>query len=255
MGVVPRRLSGVDRNVPLEKSVILEALQNGEINLQGQFLNSSNYTFLTQLTYQEMELKVVYKPVKGEMPLWDFPTGTLAQRETSAYVLSEALGWNLVPPTVFRKKAVLGPGSLQYYVEHDPNYHFFEFKPEDRQRLRPVVVFDLLVNNADRKGGHVLVSADNQLFLIDHGICFNREPKLRTVIWDFAGEQIPQNLLADVERITGQLEQKTGIYMDLRRYLSAREVESLCERGQQILVQRVFPYPDPQRRPYPWPPV
>jgi uncharacterized repeat protein (TIGR03843 family) len=239
----------------VDKLLIFEALQNGTLNLQGQFLNSSNYTFLTNLTFQDIEFKVVYKPVRGEMPLWDFPTGTLAQRETAAYVLSEALGWDLVPVTVFRRKATLGPGSLQYFVEHDPQYHYFEFSPEDRQRLRPVVVFDLLVNNADRKGGHILIGEDNQLFLIDHGICFNREPKLRTVVWDFAGEAVPVDLLEDVRRITTQLQEKTGVYQDLRRFLSTIELNALCERGQHLLANRVFPYPDPQKRPYPWPPI
>lgn len=239
----------------MDKLLIFEALQNGTLNLQGQFLNSSNYTFLTNLTFQDIEFKVVYKPVRGEMPLWDFPTGTLAQRETAAYVLSEALGWDLVPVTVFRRKATLGPGSLQYFVEHDPQYHYFEFSPEDRQRLRPVVVFDLLVNNADRKGGHILIGEDNQLFLIDHGICFNREPKLRTVVWDFAGEAVPVDLLEDVRRITTQLQEKTGVYQDLRRFLSTIELNALCERGQHLLANRVFPYPDPQKRPYPWPPI
>ncbi|WP_152966373.1 SCO1664 family protein [Ornatilinea apprima] len=239
----------------MNKTFLLEALQKGVMNLQGQFLNSSNYTFLTQLAYQGFECNVVYKPVKGEMPLWDFPNGTLAQRETAAFVLSEALGWDLVPPTVFRKKAALGPGSVQYFVEHDPQYHFFEFSVEDRQRLRPAALFDLLANNADRKGGHILIGAERHIYLIDHGICFNREPKLRTVIWDFAGEALPPDLLEDVRRLSAELEQKTGAYTELRRYLSAKELDALRERALALLEAGVFPHPDPQRRPYPWPPV
>ncbi len=107
------------------------------------------------------ELVAVYKPGRGEQPLWDFPQGTLVKREVAAYAVSESLGWELVPPTVYRRRKLpLGPGSLQQYVEHDPEYHYFRFSPEDKQRLRPVALFDLLINNADRKGGHVLRDPD-----------------------------------------------------------------------------------------------
>ena len=132
----------------------------------------------------------------GEQPLWDFPENTLAGREVCAYLVSQALGFGIVPFTLLRD-GPLGPGSLQQYIDHDPNYHYFTFKPAEIERLRPVVLFDLLVNNADRKGSHILVQKrTRKLYLIDHGLCFHVEDKLRTVIWDFAGEPIPADLLA-----------------------------------------------------------
>ena len=193
--------------LPLDKTYILQALQAGTIDLQGQFLNSSNYTFLAHLDYEGQRLPVVYKPVRGERPLWDFPTNTLSKREAAAFTVSELLGWNLVPPTVFRRKAPLGRGSLQYYVNHDPQNHYFNFSEAVRQRLRPFALFDLLVNNADRKGGHLLLDADGDLWGIDHGVCFHVEDKLRTVIWDFAGEPLPEDLMADVTRVADELAQ------------------------------------------------
>ena len=122
-----------------------------------------------------------------------FPQGKPGtRRKAAAYLVSEALGWRLVPPTVYRQQAPIGPGSLQLFVEHDPEYHYFNFKEADRQRLRPVALFDLLINNADRKGSHVLLDPNDHLWLIDHGLCFHREDKLRTVIWDFTARQFPK---------------------------------------------------------------
>jgi len=240
----------------MEKEFVLKALQEGALDLQGQFVNSSNYTFLTRLCFEDKVLAVVYKPVQGETPLWDFPEGTLAKREAAAYLVSEALGWNLVPATVFRINAPLGPGSIQLYIEHDPNYHYFHFTEKDRQRLRPVVMFDALVNNADRKGGHILLDAANdRLFLIDHGVCFNAQDKLRSVVWDFAGEQFPEGIVADVRRFRLSLERKKEIYRQLLKFLSPEELSALVERADRLLETRCFPRPDPTRRPYPWPPI
>ena len=128
-------------------------LLQGRIELQGQFVLGYNYTFLVRVTSGEDSLQAVYKPRQGEQPLWDFPEQSLAQREVAAYLVSQALGWELVPVTVLRGAGPFGPGSLQQYIEHDPEYHYFTFSPEDRQRLQPAAVFDALVNNADRKGG------------------------------------------------------------------------------------------------------
>ena len=240
----------------MEKEFVLKALQEGELNLQGQFVNSSNYTFLTRLNFEGQELNVVYKPVRGERPLWDFPSGTLAKRETAAYLVSEALGWNLVPATVFRVKAPLGTGSIQLFVEHNPEYHYFNFTERDHLRLRPVVLFDILVNNADRKGGHILLDAENdRLFLIDHGICFHAQDKLRTVVWDFAGEQIPEESTVDMQRFQLALEQKEEIFHQLLKFLSVEEVLALKNRAERLLEAGRFPLPDPERRPYPWPPI
>jgi uncharacterized repeat protein (TIGR03843 family) len=234
---------------------ILLALLQGELDVQGQFLRGSNYTFLATLTYKGEALKVVYKPVRGEQPLWDFPTGSLGKREVAAYLVSEALGWVRVPPTVFRRKGPLGPGSLQQYIEHDPNYHYFTFSPEDRQRLRPTVLFDLLLNNADRKGSHVLVDANQQIWLIDQGLTFNIDDKLRTVIWDFAGEPIPAGLINDLNSLVTRLEPGAGLREQLLPYLSAGEVRALAARTRRLLESKEFPIPTEDRRVYPWPPV
>src|SRR3990172_8423486 len=140
---------------------LLTALEKGQITIQGEFLWGSNYTFQVLVEHEGKTLQAVYKPTRGERPLWDFPKASLARREVAAFLVSEVLGWSLVPPTVYRRQAPIGPGSLQLYVEHDPEYHYFNFSQVDRQRLRPVALFDLLINNADRKGSHLLID-ENQ---------------------------------------------------------------------------------------------
>lgn len=234
---------------------ILKTLSEGEIAITGEFLWGSNYTFAASVRHSRHSLQAVYKPTRGERPLWDFPRASLAKREVAAYLVSEALGWRLVPPTVYRKDGPIGPGSLQLYVEHDPEYHYFNFGPADRQRLRPVVLFDLLINNADRKGSHVLLDRENHLWLIDHGICFHREDKLRTVIWDFAGEPIPADLCAAVSRLSEQLEPGCDLALRLEAYLSRDEIAALARRALWLVELTRFPGPHPSRRPYPWPPV
>ncbi|MBE0699619.1 MAG: SCO1664 family protein [Anaerolineaceae bacterium] len=239
----------------MDKDFVLDALQKGTLDLQGQFLSGSNYTFLGDLTYNDLNFQVVYKPVRGEQPLWDFPHGSLARREVAAYLISEALGWNFVPPTIFRKDGPLGSGSLQQYIDHDPNNHYFNFEDKDRQRLRPVVIFDLLLNNADRKGGHILRDSQDQLWLIDHGLCFHAEDKLRTVVWDFSGEEVPRDILSCVNRMAEQLNQGEKLYTELLKYLRAGEVAALCARARRISEIGRFPSPPASRRSYPWPPV
>ena len=241
---------------PAEKSVILTALQKGDITLQGQFLNSSNYTFLGLLEYESLQTRVVYKPARGERPLWDFPPATLARREAAAYIVSEVLDWELVPPPVYRRQKIpAGAGSLQLFIEHDPEYHYFNFKPADRRRLRPVVLFDLAVNNADRKGGHILIDPNDHLWLIDHGVCFHEEEKLRTVIWDFSGETIPSSLIDDLQRLRQELETGGAMRQRLTKLLSPTEINALQERTRRLIERGIFPAPDQIRRPFPWPPV
>jgi uncharacterized repeat protein (TIGR03843 family) len=245
----------VDDPNPIHKAEIIEALHKGTIDLQGQFLSGSNYTFLGDLTYGEQSFQVVYKPVRGEQPLWDFPHGSLARREVAAYVLSEALGWELVPPTVLRKTGPLGSGSLQQYIDHDPNDHYFNFEEKDRYRLRPVVIFDLLLNNADRKGGHILRDAQDHLWLIDHGLCFHSEDKLRTVVWDFSGEEIPKELMNSLGKLSQQLIEGEPLYTELARFIRASEITALLARARKLCEAGRFPDPPTTRRSYPWPPV
>lgn len=240
------------------KNSVITILQDGKLALQGEFMWGSNYTFLLSVEHPECDLKAVYKPTRGVRPLWDFASPTLARREVAAYLVSEALGWHLVPPTIYRKDGPLGAGSIQLYIEHDPEYHYFNFTDEDRQRLRPTALFDLLINNADRKGSHVLIDPNCRIWLIDHGICFHAENKLRTIIWDFGGEPIPSDLCSNLADFRKQLtdQSETGsLYKSLSKYLSNGEINALDRRAEKLLKVGRFPNPDPNRRPYPWPPV
>jgi len=239
--------------MPAELQTILE---EGELELEGQFMHGSNYTFLVKLRHAKGEFKAVYKPSQGEQRLWDFPDNTLAQREVATYLISEALGWGFVPQTVLRDEAPYGPGSLQRFVPYDPNYHYFNFSDEDKALLRPVVLFDLLINNADRKGSHILFEEDSHaIWLIDHGVCLHQEDKLRTVIWDFAGEEIPSDLLDDLDRLHGELARDLGLPANLKPYLSPEEIAALNARAERILSERIFPLPPEDRRAFPYPPL
>jgi uncharacterized repeat protein (TIGR03843 family) len=234
-------------------SPVESLLAQGEISLTGQFVWGSNYTFLVRVSGEDGEIEAVYKPARGERPLWDFPSGTLAQREVAAYQTSRALGWDLVPPTVLRPDGPAGPGSLQLFVDADPERHYFTFNDEEKQRLRPAAAFDVLINNADRKGGHVLLGPNGHLWLIDHGVCFHEEEKLRTVIWDFAGEKIPAEILADIGRMHSALEAGGELRQSLDRLLAPKETRALKRRARALLTSGRFPLPSDDRRPYPWP--
>ena len=241
--------------MPSPDEPILTALDKGELTLLGEFLWGSNYTFSVQVEHEGFTLQAVYKPTRGERPLWDFPRASLARREVAAYLVSEALGWRLVPPTVYRQQAPIGSGSLQLFIEHNPEYHFFNFNEADRQRLRPVALFDLLINNADRKGSHVLLDPNNHLWLIDHGLCFHREDKLRTVIWDFAGEPIPEELCAALSRFAEAIKPDSMLFTELRRFINGEEIGALAQRARSLVQTGSYPDPNLNRRPYPWPPV
>lgn len=236
----------------LPLSAVLSALRLSPLNLVGQFVWGSNYTFLVSLDHPTGPIPAVYKPAQGERPLWDFPNGTLASREAAAFLCSQALGWDLVPPTVMRSEGPLGAGSVQLFVDADPEKHFFTFSPQDKQRLRPVVTFDWVINNADRKSGHILLSPNNRIWLIDHGVCFHPEDKLRTVVWDFVGESIPQALLDDLARFESALQPETELTHSLALLLSPDELAALLERVGRLRAQRRFPAPG-RGRPYPWP--
>jgi uncharacterized repeat protein (TIGR03843 family) len=239
----------------VDSNFVLTVLQHGEMIIKGKFMWGSNYTFLADAVYEETTLPVVYKPIRGERPLWDFPSSSLAHRETAAYLVSQALNWNFVPETIYRRKAPAGPGSVQRFVEHDPEYHYFNLNEEDHQCLRPVALFDLVINNADRKGGHILFDADHKLWLIDHGICFHVEDKLRTVVWDFADESIPEDLLVALNTFQEQLSSPDALFETLKEHLKSSEIRAMRMRVEALLEQRVFPNPHPDRRAFPWPPV
>jgi len=238
-----------------EAAAVLEALQHGELTIKGRFLWGSNYTFLAEVEHNHHKIQAVYKPTRGERPLWDFPSASLAHREVAAYLVSQALGWGMVPETVYRRKAPVGPGSLQRFIEHDSEQHYFNLTEDEHQKLRPVALFDALVNNADRKGGHVLQDARGHIWLIDHGLCFHVEEKLRTVIWDFAGELIPLHLLDALDSLRSLLEPDCDFFNTLAEHLSRGEIRALSRRAGRLIESGTFPNPHPDHRPYPWPPL
>lgn len=223
--------------------------QHGDLQLKGQFTLGSNYTFLVEVTHEERIFPAVYKPTQGEQPLLDFEENTLALREVAAYLVSEALGFHIVPFTALREDGPYGAGSIQQFIAYDPNYHYFTFSEDDKQLLKPVVLFDLLINNADRKGGHVFFENDTRkLFAIDHGICFHEDDKLRTVLWDFAGQKISDDLKT-------RLTLPPSLLADLQPYLSPREIAALRARADSLLHLSAFPRPPRDRRAMPWPPL
>ena len=237
--------------IAVELERVLQLLQEGEIELHGQIPWSSNYSFLVNVQDQELTGVAVYKPQRGERPLWDFPDGTLCLREYAAFVVSQALGWGLVPPTVLRE-GPYGLGSFQLYVDADPDDHFFNLREEYPTDFQRVAVFDALVNNADRKGGHCLRDHQGHIWCIDHGLTFNAQPKLRTVIWDYAGQPIPSDLLDDLRKLKAQLTDSTEMRSVLERLLSPREMNRLRKRLDFLLETGCFPQPGPGRS-VPWP--
>jgi uncharacterized repeat protein (TIGR03843 family) len=243
---------------------VTELLHGSDLSVVGRLPWSSNLTFLVALEDGEGDgnsegrdgdgdgstssLYGVYKPATGEQSLWDFPDG-LFRREVAAYALSEALGWGLVPPTVERHDGPFGSGSLQLFVAADYEEHYFTlFEQGDHvETLQTMCVFDIVANNADRKSGHVLLGEGGRLWGIDHGLCFHRQPKLRTVIWDFADEPVPGPLLEDLARLAQDLPD------ELARLLDDEEQSALRERIARLTHTATFPQPLGDRPPYPWP--
>jgi hypothetical protein len=236
--------------VGLERATRL--LSQGRVSLLGQILPSSNVIFLARVDDGDLRTLAVYKPRRGERSLWDFPDGTLCQREVAAYVASRALGWPLIPPTVLRD-GPYGPGALQLYVDADPEANYFTFREERLPDLLPVALFDILVNNADRKGGHLLLAAGRRIWAIDNALTFHPEPKLRTVIWDFAGTSIPEEYLADLRQLQGHLARKSALRQTLSGLLIEGEIAALRTRVAALLESTVLPRPDPTCRQVPWP--
>jgi len=253
---------------------VLDVLACGELEVLGRMPDASNATYGVTATLSGAALGAVYKPRRGERPLRDFPAGTLCQRETAAFVLSELAGWSLVPPTVLRD-GPLGPGSVQAYVDHDPTEHYFTLSAAGNRGLREsdlfevrggyprmhagaesfdgvfrlLAAFDVVANNADRKGGHCLLGDDGTIWAIDNGLCFNAEPKLRTVLWDFAGEPLGP-AVTGLERVRGALPLDP-----FGALLGADEKEALAARLRRLVELGVFPSTRGDYRSYPWPPV
>jgi len=234
---------------PVERSPapdVLTLLQAGDVAVKGLLPWSSNGTFLVELCLDERTQAAVYKPARGERPLWDYPSG-LYRREVAAYAVSEALGWSLVPETIVRD-GPLGPGSFQRFVPAHFEEHYFTLleRPEHHDALKAICAFDLLVNNGDRKSGHCLLGEDGRLWGIDHGLCMHDEPKLRTVIWDFGGQPVPEALVEDASRLALAPPEA------LADLVSPEEVDALVARAAALVRRPVFPQVRSGRA-YPWP--
>jgi hypothetical protein len=230
-----------------------EALAAGELEVLGALPDSSNAALLVRCLGED-PCVAVYKPMQGEAPLWDFPDGSLHRREVAAYVLAQGLGWPRVPPTVLRD-GPYGPGSVQLFISFDPAEHFFTLEVERADVFRLVALFDIAANNADRKGGHCLLGDDGNVWVIDHGVCFAVEPKLRTVIWSFVDEPLPPEAATDLARVRNDLATGGEVERALRALLAPKEVEAIGARIDRLLAGGVFPEPEPGVRPFPWPPI
>jgi hypothetical protein len=224
------------------------------MELLGILRGASNYTFLARLEpHPPSGLNAVYKPARGESPLWDFPAGTLYRREVAAYELSKVLGWPRIPPTVVRPDAPHGVGAVQLFIDADRR-HFLGEQTARRETWIRVALFDVITNNADRKSGHCLFDEEDRVWVIDHGLTFHTDVKLRTVIWDYAGQPLPDDLCGDVERALVQLE-KGPLAGVLEPLLSPAENRTLKRRLRAVLAAG-WRFPDPTSAwSLPWPPV
>ena len=238
--------------MPAERDAALQLLANGELVLQGRLVAASNATFLGTVTLGETAVTCVYKPVRGERPLDDFPDGTLWKRERAAYLVSEATGWDIVPPTVTREDGPFGAGMAQLWIDVDADADVWGIVNTPDPRLRRIALFDAAVNNADRKGGHLLPAADGTLYGVDHGICFAAEPKLRTILWDWRGLPIAPEELAVLRALRGKLD--GPLCEALRALIAPAELRAFELRLDRLLRTKVFPQPDPNRMVVPWPP-
>ena len=225
----------------------LEILSTGDIDVEGRMPDSSNGTFLVTVTLGDVSLRAIYKPLRGERPLWDFPSG-LYQREIAAHRLSEAMGFGLVPLTIERDGPA-GVGSLQQFVEADFREHYFtlfESRSHLHDQFRRLAAFDIVANNTDRKSGHCLVDADERVWAIDNGLCFSADFKLRTVIWEFGGEPLPTEILDAVRRVA------SSPPIEVTALLDDDEAMAMVERAEMLAEGGMFPI-DPTGRRYPWP--
>lgn len=232
-------------------------LAGAPLEVHGRIFNASNNTMLVQVGDPGLDLLAVYKPAIGERPLWDFPGGSLHRREVAAGVVSDFLGWQIVPPTVLRD-GPFGEGSVQLFVEHDPQRHYFVLVGEEihDDQLARMAAFDLLTNNADRKGSHVLLDGDGHVWGCDHGLTFHPEPKVRTVIWELGGRPLDPAWVTDLGRLARTLAAPgSALERELAPLLDGREIAMLGLRAEALCREPVLPDVEEDLRPYPWPPL
>ncbi|MFC9606569.1 SCO1664 family protein [Streptomyces niveus] len=273
-----------ERIPPRRMSVTaVDLITKGELTVRGQIREASNAVLYCAVSYEGEEALCVYKPVAGEQPLWDFPDGTLAGREVAAYEISEVTGWGLVPPTVLRD-GPYGEGMCQLWIEADesdtaPQLLALVEEQEpadgwkaigfaevgegrtallvhaDDPRLRRLAVLDAVINNGDRKGGHLLPGAGGRLYAIDHGVTFNVDDKLRTLLWGWAGEPLPAEAVTVLDRLAGELAEGTPLTTRLAELITPAETEAVRTRVQEMRRTGLHPKPSGQWPAIPWPPV
>ena len=236
---------------PGDREQTLALLADGELDVVGRLTDATNATFVCQVTSGELGMLAVYKPRRGERPLDDFPIGTLGNRERAAFLVSDASGWDIAPLTLLRE-GPLGPGMVQEWIDIDETVDILEMVMTGDRRLRRVCLFDAITNNADRKGTHLLPVESGHVYGVDHGICFSRDPKLRTVLWAWRGTKIEPDEMAVVAEVRKQLDGELGTR--LRELLSEREIQATIARAQALIDSCAFPEPDPARPAVPWPP-
>lgn len=239
------------RELPVDEAMTL--LERGELAVEGRLVVASNATLYCSVCLDGVTAACVYKPVAGERPLWDFPDGTLAQREVAAYEVSAASGWLIVPPTVFRS-GPLGPGMVQLWIEVDEDVDIRRLiRGTSSAQLRRIAVFDAVINNADRKGGHLLPTRAGHVYGVDHGVSFHVDPKLRTLLWQWAGQSLSEDVLQTLTEVRADLDGALGDR--LTRLLSGREVRRTRARVDELLRRRTYPEPSGDWPAVPWPPI
>jgi uncharacterized repeat protein (TIGR03843 family) len=237
----------------MDDATALRLLRDGHIEVAGRLVEATNMTLYCSITLGGLHAACVYKPVRGERPLWDFPDGTLAAREVAAFEVSAVTGWNIVPPTVYRD-GPFGTGMCQLWIETDRQVDLAALIRSRHPALRRMAVFDAVVNNADRKGGHLLPLPDGHVFGVDHGVCFATDDKLRTVLWQWRGKTLSREAVTVLVRLERELE-GGRLGRRLRELLTLAEVEATWARVRRLLAAGVHPYPSDDWPAIPWPPI
>lgn len=230
---------------------ISRLLSDGEISVEGRLVDASNATLFVTVSDGADEMRAIYKPIAGERPLWDFPDGNLASRERAAYLVSEALGFSCIPLTILRD-GPFGIGAVQEWIDVDESVDLEVFFREDNPQLRSVALLDAIINNTDRKIGHLLPRADGKLFVCDHGVTFHEEDKLRTVLWQWAGQDFTEEELSKLSQFATFLESVKAT--EIKELITSSEFQALLSRTQSLLSEKTFPEPNPDWPHIPWPP-
>jgi hypothetical protein len=247
------RLSSIPGTSGLDDVTALRLLREGTIEVAGRLVEATNMTLYCSIRLDGLVAECVYKPVRGERPLWDFPDGTLAAREVAAFEVSAATGWRIVPPSVYRE-GPFGPGMCQLWIDTDPEADLMALIRSRDPVLRRMAIFDAVVNNADRKGGHLLPLPDGHIYGVDHGVCFSAEDKLRTVLWQWRGKPLPREAVNVLARLEREIE-RGRLGRRLRELLTLGEVEATWERVRRLLSTGIHPFPSDDWPAIPWPPI